>query len=648
MRRLRAAAVAAALLAGALPAGASAPDWVRAAGQTSVPASLLAGTPSPDAAILWRQQIVTAGQRKGSTKIFVREAVRVLTPAGISAGTFHAFYDDDSAVALEGAWTVHRGGGLDALKLRDVVTVQLADPEDFSDTYVLAFRPPALEPGDVAAYALSRKSHRDVYQWSLPLQDESPIVGEEVVIDLPEGWTHRWRLRGTPEGYSGPLTGGGGNRASYRFGPQRPCPDEPFGPPGQDRFAMLEVSATPPASSAPGFAFRDWDEVARWFNDVSRPARAPLVADPVPSGPGDPVAAPASWVQRSVRYVAVEVGEGGYVPRPPALVAQRRFGDCKDKAFLLLALLARRGREAFPVLTRPRSTGTIDPDFPSPIAFDHAVVAVRIPKESGLPAEVKLRDGPAVIFDPTDPSLPFGELPGGLQGARGLVVRPDGGELVEFPAAPAKLNRLTREVAGTIDAAGALTAAVRTVSRGALCERLRYRGTTPIERQERVARFAEREIPGSRAGEPSVQGLEDNSAPLETRFSVSASGFLRRTGGVRALPLLPFGVGPARLGHLDRRRFRIDLEFPRIEEYRAELTLPAGVSLEALPDPVRVENAYLRYRFSARAEGQRVIAEEVFEVREPVIPLADIAAWTAVEDAASEARATMAVLRGGL
>ena len=93
-------ALAAALGAAAsLCAAATAPDWVTRARTTQVPPQLLAAKPAPDAVVLWRQQIVTAGASTGSTKLFQREAVKVLTPRGSEAGTFKSSYDDDSRVA---------------------------------------------------------------------------------------------------------------------------------------------------------------------------------------------------------------------------------------------------------------------------------------------------------------------------------------------------------------------------------------------------------------------------------------------------------------------------------------------------------------------------------------------------------------------
>jgi hypothetical protein len=626
-----------------------APDWVVRAGNTEMPPRLLQTQPTPDAAVLWKQQIVTAGSITGSTKLFQREAVKILTAQGVSAGIFRSSYDDDSKVDVEGAWTVHTDGSAEVLSTREVVSVQLANAEFFTDTYLMAFQPPRLSAGDIAAFALSRKSRRDVYQWVLPLQGEEPIVAQEVVVDLPEGWTHRWRLTAAPEEYSGPLTGEGGAKASYPFAPQRAIPREELSLPKADLTASLEVTILPPTGKFPQFVFRSWDDVASWFYRKSLPARAQAPTNLVAWTAGTGALREASrWVQDKVRYVAVEVGQGGYVPREPALVAKRLYGDCKDKSFLLMSLLAQKGIEALPVLTRSRDHGRIDPDFPSPANFRHLIVAVKIGESAGLPAEVRLREGVAVLFDPTDAWTPYGKLPQALQGARGLLVRPEGGELVEFPFAPARLNRLERTVDAEIGEDGSLKARVALITDGALSQRAAYQHWTPVEREDALRRSAAEHIWGSHASGLELVNLDDREKPMEARFSVSSEGYLRKTGTLLLLPVLPFPVGPARLQRLEERRSPVNLDSSQVRELTVRFRLPAGLRVDALPDPVQVENRYIRYRFAVSQKEGRIVATESYEVEASVIPLTDFAAWRDVEAAAAKAASAKAVIvRGG-
>ena len=83
------------------------------------------------------------------------------------------------------------------------------------------------------------------------------------------------------------------------------------------------------------------------------------------------------FVQTNVRYLGIEFGPSSYQPTDPAVVLQRRFGDCKDKAFLLCEILRRLGIEADPALVGTGFLHTVADMLPSPYNFDHVIVRVQ-------------------------------------------------------------------------------------------------------------------------------------------------------------------------------------------------------------------------------------------------------------------------------
>lgn len=109
------------------------------------------------------------------------------------------------------------------------------------------------------------------------------------------------------------------------------------------------------------------------------------------------------WVTQDIRYVAVELGIGGYQPRPAAEVLRSGFGDCKDKTTLFIALLEGLGVRAYPVLLYAGSYRQGGEPPPALEAFNHAIAAVAGPegyRYTDLTAEL----------------TPFGELPPEDQG----------------------------------------------------------------------------------------------------------------------------------------------------------------------------------------------------------------------------------------
>lgn len=80
------------------------------------------------------------------------------------------------------------------------------------------------------------------------------------------------------------------------------------------------------------------------------------------------------FVQDECRYLSVSLELGGFIPMAPEIVAQRRFGDCKDLSFLLVNLLEKFGVRSRPVLVNSVLGKSIGELLPSPSVFNHVVV----------------------------------------------------------------------------------------------------------------------------------------------------------------------------------------------------------------------------------------------------------------------------------
>lgn len=102
-------------------------------------------------------------------------------------------------------------------------------------------------------------------------------------------------------------------------------------------------------------------------------------SEPTPAGRATAV---LRFVQGGVRYLAISMGEGGYTPRPLADICETRYGDCKDKSKLYVAMARRLGLDACPALVNVRDGPALDQWLPTGQAFDHCIVRVRIDGKS--------------------------------------------------------------------------------------------------------------------------------------------------------------------------------------------------------------------------------------------------------------------------
>lgn len=131
--------------------------------------------------------------------------------------------------------------------------------------------------------------------------------------------------------------------------------------------------------------FGSWGEVARWAERLY-----PVPATPSPglraavdgvarqaASDDERVVAVLRLVQQQVRYLGVEIGAGTHAPSAPDVVWARRWGDCKEKALLMVTMLRALGIDASPALVNTDRQADIARDLPSAGSFDHAIVRVR-------------------------------------------------------------------------------------------------------------------------------------------------------------------------------------------------------------------------------------------------------------------------------
>ncbi|MGQ0696601.1 MAG: DUF3857 domain-containing protein [Panacagrimonas sp.] len=136
--------------------------------------------------------------------------------------------------------------------------------------------------------------------------------------------------------------------------------------------------------------FRDWNEVAKWGNQLFVP---PAGASPKVdakaaemklkgNSPEERLLETLKFVQTEIRYFGTEMGASSHRPAAPETVLAQRFGDCKDKVMLLSALLRPLGIAAIPVLVSTRYREDVDQLLPGPLAFDHVIARVELNGQS--------------------------------------------------------------------------------------------------------------------------------------------------------------------------------------------------------------------------------------------------------------------------
>lgn len=321
-----------------------------------------------------------------------------------------------------------------------------------------------------------------------------------------------------------------------------------------------------------------------------------------------------AWARDSVKYCAIEVGIGGWQPHASTETAKFRYGDCKDKANVLRALLKTEGIESDMVTIYSHRGYPKKQIFPVLGGyFNHAILAVRLEDD-------------IVLVDPTHPTAPFGDLPFNDEGADYLRMTPEGAPLAvaAFSTADENVEELT--FTGTIDENGTFTGTLRFRASGEVATAYRAQFLYEPETAWNKALGQLLSIDAERLSEIRVQNARPPPLPIdltgEARVVVPRvlQGELRtRLTGIARFVDLPVPnlaaqkrTQPILLGHRKKQIVTIDAKLPRT------------LVIEQVPEDAEERGSAISVSYSSKGtethgEPARLLLTRTLRIDEPFV-----------------------------
>ncbi len=353
----------------------------------------------------------------------------------------------------------------------------------------------------------------------------------------------------------------------------------------------------------------DWRELSKWYWKLSLPHLAkttPAISNQVVSI-GRDVAKIYKWVAQEIRYMGLTLEDvsPGYAPHDVDVTFDNRYGVCRDKAALLVAMLRIAGFEAYPVLIH--AGAKMDAEVPLPY-FNHAIVAVRAPGDKRAN-----RDG-YILMDPTDESS-RDLLPSYLSDRSYLVACPQGETLLTSPVPPASDNAVRIDAKGTLEPDGSLVMETSVAFDGLNDNAYRHAllRRRPEDRRKLFERLVQRAAPGAEILTCDVEpkDLRRTEEPLRTKLVYRAPESVLR-GATRdelVVPHLSRVLGAANwllegCTSLEKRRFPLVVSSTAMTDER--ITIDLGGSLGktlSLPEPVATAGDYAFRRAMTATNG---------------------------------------------
>jgi cellulose synthase operon protein C len=345
----------------------------------------------------------------------------------------------------------------------------------------------------------------------------------------------------------------------------------------------------------------DWKQLGSWYADLVRPQFAldqELQRELARMTNGlhsdkEKISAIQEFVLRNTHYVALEFGIYSYKPYPVSQIYARRFGDCKDKASLMIALLRAAGIEAEIALVRTRSLGDVVAEPASIALFNHAIVY--IPKY-----ELWL-DGTAEYAGR--------ELPLEDQGALSLTVSLTGpAQIRHIPMSRAADNYTKHIIRGELSAHGVIQFSGSTTTRGEDAPGLRHDLAVREQQLDIFRRELAEVFPSVQVDSVAVRGAE----VLSSSVSVDFQGALNSPRYKRVVSLssswMPRSYVAALAGASTRTQDLV-LPLPWTTEEEIHIALPEGTEITSLPRDQNINSAFGSLRLHYRKAANEVIIQ---------------------------------------
>ena len=605
------------------------PAWVQQAATMKIPVY----DKDVPAVVLLSEQSTTVSSDGKTNEVF-NFAVRILRREGrewAEAGV--GYVPDSSKVKDFRAWLIRPNGETKRYSKDDIVDVAARLNDVYNEyRFKRISGEDDADTGAVFAYSYTLEDRSVFSQSDWRFQSSLPVVNSRYNLTLPEGW----RAEGLTFNHPKIDAKVNGTNYSWELSNLPPVPDEPLSPSLSHLVPRLAVSYFPPANAQLSIkTFANWGEVATWMAELEDPqvivddalARKSYELTALAKTEYEKIRAIAHYVQ-NIQYISIQTGVGrggGYRPHASNEVFAKAYGDCKDKANLMRAMLKVVGITSIPVSIYSGDPNYVRAAWPSPQQFNHCIIAVKVSDETQAGTIIKHPTlGRLLIFDPTDEQTPLGDLAYDLQGSLALIDSKNETDLVRMPVTPPEMNQLERIATLELRADGGIAGKIQEQAKGqtAALFRTEFRKLSKPEYTGRIERWL---TSGATSARLSKMEPSDNTAEghftLNVEFSADSYGQIMQNRLMVFKPVVVSRREGLALTAPTRKHPVVLGNNAYSETVRVQL--PQGFTVDEVPDPVKIQTPFGSYATSYEVKGTELIFKRQLSQQATTIAAAD-------------------------
>ncbi len=605
----------------------SPPSWMRQAASANLP-NYEKDVP---AAVLQNEQQVTL---ENGGKLITTEnyAVKILTREGKNFAVARAFYLVSAGKVRDmDAWLIRPDGSTKSYDKKSILDV-ISDPDDVYNEGRIKVIDASddVDSGYVFGYTVVSEDQPLFYQDNWSFQGRLPTVLSRYTLNLPSGW----KASSVTFNHETVAPQVNGTNYVWELRNLAPIPPEPMSPSVRNLAPRVSINYSPENNSnAVSRAFADWTEVSKWASGIYDPQV--IVDDNVAAKAKEltgnakteleKIQAIGKYVQ-NLQYISIDIGVAygnGYRPRTSTTVLSRGYGDCKDKANLMRAMLKALKIDAYPIAIYSGDPTFVRAEWVSPSQFNHCIIAVKVSDDTKTPTVINHpKLGRLLIFDATDPYTPVGDLPDYEQGSEALIIAGENGGLSKMPITPPESNAWERNVEVNLTDDGNIKGIIREHSTGQQSTQARamFRILSNGDFNKRIEGWLTR---GATAAILTKLTPKDNQADasfnLDVEFSAPRYAQLMQN---RLLVFKPAIVNRSNSVYLTEktRAHPVMLDAESFDE-TATFTLPADFTVDEMPDAVSLETPFGKYNTHYESKDGKLVFTRKLVMKRTTVPV---------------------------
>lgn len=607
-------------------AGDDPPSWLRQAASVSVPTY----DKEVNAVVLHDDETVALGA-DGIQVTTENFAVRVLNRDGRRYAVARALYLVSSGRVREiNAWLIRANGTVKEYDKKTILDI-ISDPDDVYNEYRVKIIDGTddADVGSVFGYSVVSEDRPLYFQEKWFSQRSLPTLFSRYTLALPSGW----KAIGTTFNHAPITPQVNGSTYTWELRNLPYIKYEPMSPAFQNLVPWVGITYGPASMDVANKVFLDWKEVSRWMtsmheaqvivNDEIAAKAQELTANAKTEL--DKIRAIATYVQ-NLQYISIDIGVGsgnGYRPRPSDMVLKRGYGDCKDKANLMRAMLKTLKIEAYPIAIYSGDPTFVREEWVSPAQFNHCIIAVRVSDSTDVPTVIKHATlGRLLIFDATDPYTSVGDLPEEQQGSFALIGAGDGGGLVKMPVTPAESNLLDRNIVASIAADGTITGKIaeRSTGQSSTWERAALRQLSATDYNKMLEGWLTRGATGAKLVRYATNDRKDESGfDLDVEFLAPRYAQIMPNGLLVFKPVIVSRRNGLSLTE-STRNHPVIIDSGAVKE-TAVFTLPTGFVVDETPDAMSLDTPFGKYVTKYEVKDGKLYFSRTLTLNRTTVPV---------------------------